>query len=507
MSGALDELKEAGREIYLLGHAGAVLGWDQETYMPPAAVEERSEQLSLLEGLLHDRLTDSRLKKLFDELGATEENPAGTAAESEVDRGYVRKFFRDYTLATKLPKKLVVELARQSSIGQNRWGEARKESDFSLFEPVLTKLLELSREKAELYGYENHPYDALIDQYEPGMRTAKVKKVFDDLIPGLKNLLGKIETAEQVENGFLHAAYPVELQRQFSREVLEDIGYDFERGRLDDSAHPFTTTLGADDVRVTSRYNDSYFPTGIFGVVHECGHGLYELGFSDEIRGNILADGASLGIHESQSRMWENIIGRSRFFWQRYFTRLGELFPQPLLDTDEEAFFRAINKVEPSFIRIDADEVTYNLHIALRFGLELDMISGKLPVRNLPDEWNRRFTDLLGLTPADDAEGVLQDIHWSFAAFGYFPTYTLGNLYGAQFFSALERDLPDWAELIRTGDFSSLLTWMRERLHRHGSVYTSEELCERVTGAALDPRHFIQYLNEKFGSVYELSGD
>ena len=507
MSGALDELKEAGREIYLLGHAGAVLGWDQETYMPPAAVEERSEQLSLLEGLLHDRLTDSSLKRLFAELGATEENPGGTAAETDVDRGYVRKFFRDYTLAAKLPKKLVVELARQSSIGQNRWAEARKKSDFSIFEPVLTRLLELSREKAGLYGYEDHPYDALVDQYEPDMRTAKIKEVFDGLIPGLKSLLSKIGAAGQVDDGFLHAAYPVELQRQFCREILEDIGYDFRRGRLDESAHPFTTTLGADDVRVTSRYNDSFFPTGLFGVIHECGHGLYELGFSDEIRGNILADGASLGIHESQSRTWENIIGRSRFFWQRYFPRLVELFPQPLLDTEEKGFFRAVNKAEPSFIRIDADEVTYNLHIALRFGLELDMISGDLPVRNLPDEWNRRFKDLLGLTPPDDAQGVLQDIHWSFAAFGYFPTYTLGNLYGAQFFTALKSNYPDWEERIRTGDFSTLLEWMRERIHRHGSVYTSEELCERVTGAGLDPRNFIDYLNDKFGSVYELSGD
>lgn len=514
MGEAFTRLSEKGRELYILSHTAAILSWDQETYMPPKAVEERSEQLSRLEGLAHDVLVSDELGRLFRELGADDigsprddrSRARGTSLK-DIQRAYIRKFYRDFLREKKLPKKLVTDLAREASVAQQRWVEARKGDDFSRFEPNLKRLLELVCEKVEKLGYEDHPYDALLDLFEPEATVAQVKPVFEKLKTGLKEMIDRIGRSQQVDNRFLYRSYPVDKQERFGRRVLEDMGYDFERGRLDLSAHPFTSTLGSDDVRLTTRYNENFFGTGIFGSIHEGGHGLYELGFAEEIRGNLLADGISLGIHESQSRMWENLVGRSMAFWKHYYPELTGMFPDALGDISLDAFYRGINRVEPSPIRVEADEVTYNLHIILRFELELELVTGGLKVENLPSAWNDKMQELLGFVPRNDAEGVLQDVHWSHGAFGYFPTYSLGNLYAAQFFHTAESRLPDLASDIESGNLTVLLEWLRENIHAHGSVYTADELCRKVTGESLKPKYFLDYLRDKVGTVYELPGD
>jgi carboxypeptidase Taq len=506
MSGGFEAVREIGRRIHLLTHINALLGWDQEVYMPDGAIAERAEQLSYIEGLVYDETTSKDLGSALRELGASEEAPRGKKGLGDIESAHVRILFNMYRKQTKLPKQLVMETAKETSIAQNKWVEARKKKDYKLFEPHLARLLELTAEKIEKLGWKEHPYDVLLDDFEPGATTATVTPVFARLREGLKDLVQQIGAAEQVDAGFVTRRYDRTKQEQFGRNVLEAIGYDFNRGRLDISAHPFTTTLGADDVRITTRYNENFFNTGIFGIIHEAGHALYELGFSDEIRGGILADGTSLGIHESQSRMWENMIGRGFSFWKRYYAKLQSLFPEPLQDISLEQFYRGINKVEPSFIRVEADEVTYNLHIILRFELELALITGELSPANLPDAWNSKFADFFGITPPNDAEGVLQDIHWSMGAYGYFPTYALGNLYSAQFFTAMKKAMPDIEEKIEAGTFTEILRWLREHIHASGSIYTAGEVCRNISGSDLDPGYFLKYIDKKFGAVYGLSG-
>jgi len=319
----------------------------------------------------------------------------------------------------------------------------------------------------------------------------------------LTKLLDKIKgSGKTVDTEFLNRDYDIEKQRSFGLQVLETLGFEFKRGRLDKSAHPFTTALGASDVRITTRYDSRFFPTAIFGTIHECGHGLYELGFDPTIRGTLLAEGASLGLHESQSRMMENMIGRSRAFWVHFYPELKRLFPDSLADVQLRRFYEGINGVAPSYIRVEADEVTYNLHILLRFELEKQLVSGDLAVNDLPEAWNAKMEQLLGLTPPDDARGVLQDVHWSGGMLGYFPTYTLGNLYAAQFFNVLKADVPEWSKQVEEGQFQTILAWLREKIHKHARVYPAGELCTRVTGQSLNPRYLLDYLEEKFGDIY-----
>jgi len=504
MNSSLSRLKEIDREIQLLEHTTALLGWDQETYMPEKAIEERAQQHSLLSGIIHDKLTGKETSTLLSSLGIKDSAGAAESPLGETDRAFLRKFSRDFYRETKIPKGLVVDFSREASLSQAAWIEARKKSDFSVFAPHLEKILELTKDKAEKIGYAEHPYDALLDEYEPFATTSYVKSIFETLKPKLRNLVKEISRAGQVDDSFLKNKYSVDLQEKFGREILVDLGYEFDRGRLDVSAHPFTTTLGFNDIRITTRYREDSFKTGLFGIIHECGHGLYELGIDEKIAGTVLAQGTSLGIHESQSRTWENMIGLSLPFWKYYYPKLRKMFPTQLDGVTLEQFYRGINRSEPSLIRIDADEVTYSLHIILRFELELQMISGELKVRDLPEAWNSGMKELLGITPADDAEGVLQDVHWSFGAIGYFPTYALGNLYGAQFFQKLDRDLGGVVEIMERGDFKKILGWLRDNIHRYGSIYTAEELCMNATGEALNPDYFIDYLEKKYSGIYGL---
>lgn len=498
-------LKEIDAEIQLLGKTEAALGWDQQTYMPEAAVEERSEQLALLSTLVHLRETSDEVGELLGKLGASDENPLGSADLPETDRALVRAFYRDHTRLTRIPGELVNRITKARSVAQSVWEQARAENDFPKFAPRLQEVLDLTLEIAECVGYDEHPYDALLDQYEPGMSTADVARVFAELREGLVPLVAAIAEAKQVNDRVLSRDFPEAGQERFGHEVLDAIGFEKKRGRLDRSAHPFTTNLGFDDIRLTTRYNAAYFPTALFGTIHEAGHGMYEQGFSQELRKSRLADGTSLGIHESMSRFWENIVGRSRNFWEHFYPRFKEIFPDQTADIELDEFYRAVNKVEPSFIRVEADEVTYSLHIILRFELEQRLADRSLAVSDLPEAWNDAFENMLGIRPDTDVDGVLQDIHWSFGLIGYFPTYALGNVYGLQFVGAMKRDLTNFDELVRRGEFAPIKGWLGDKIHRHGRAKLPMELCREITGADLSANHFLSYLREKYREVYSLT--
>jgi carboxypeptidase Taq len=473
--------------------------------MPAEAVGERSEQLELLSGLIHDRLTGREMGELLSDAGAGEASPAGPEGLPQLERAFLRELYRSFRRASRLPRRLVTELAKQTAIGQARWAEARKAADFRLFSPQLQIILALVKESASCLGWEEQPYDPLLDEYEPWMKTAEVERVFSGLRSRLTDLVQRIVgSRKKPDTAFLKAGYEPAKQREFSRRVLKAIGYDFQRGRLDETAHPFTITLGRADVRLTTRYNPSFIVSGIFGTIHEAGHGLYELGIGEELAGTLLADGASMGIHESQSRMWENLFGRSLPFWQHFFPDLQALFPDALAGIGVEEFYRGINAVQPSLIRVEADEVTYNLHILARFELEKRLIAGELGVEDLPVAWNQQYRDLLDIDPPDDAQGVLQDIHWSMGSFGYFPTYALGNLYAAQLFHVLRRDLSGLDQHLARGEFAPILAWLREKVHRLGRTLPATELCRQVTGQDLDPGFLLSYLEGKYGGIYGL---
>ncbi len=493
----LHELRELDRRIHRLAAIKATLEWDLETYLPPAAIEERSEQLALLEGMVHDLQTSPFLGPLTSEL-------AEATLPTDEDRALVRLHRREYDRASRLPKELVERQARLVGVAQPAWAQARKESDFSKFAPHLGPLVALAREKADLLGWQDHPYDALLDEYEPGTTSAEVKAVFDGLETGVANLVRTLAARPQVRNDFLSRAFPRAAQERIGRQVSGDLGFDWNAGRLDVTTHPFCTTLGPHDVRITTRYDENFFNMALYGIIHETGHALYEQGIDPKFGASILASGTSLGIHESQSRFWENFIGRSRPFVDRYFPVFQQAYPDSLADVDADAFYRGINLVEPSFIRVEADEVTYSLHIILRFRLEMALLDGSLKVADVPHAWNELFTKLFGVTPPNDAQGCLQDVHWAMGGLGYFPTYALGNLYAAQFFDSLKTALPDWEALVRRGEFAPLLAWLRTNIHRHGRVYTAGDLCRRVTGGPLDPSHFLRYLTQKYGAVYGL---
>lgn len=491
---AIRELMDLDREARLLERTMAVLSWDQETGMPERAVEERSAQIALLQGLVHERDTAARVQELLDH--------AGQEADSSVEHAFVREKRRRYEQQTRLPESLVRELAETGSRGQSAWVRARRDNDFASFRPWLEKLVGLNCQVADCLGYEETRYDALLDQYEPYATTAEVTRQFRELREGLVPLVRRIGEAAPVDISFLRRSYPVEQQREFSDYLMRTLGYEIDRGRLDLSAHPFTTTLGTHDVRITTRFTEGAPESGIFSTIHETGHALYELGVAEELTGTLLAEGTSLGIHESQSRLWENMIGRSRAFWTAHLAKLREFFPDQLEGLTLEQFYRGINHVEPSLIRVEADEVTYSLHVILRFELEQELIAGNLSVADLPEAWRAKMKELLGVVPDTDSNGVLQDVHWSMGAFGYFPTYALGNLYGAQFLQTMEKEIPSMWEAISTGDTGPVLEWLRRRIHQHGKVKSAGELVREITGAPPSPGAFLEYLHAKYADIY-----
>ncbi len=495
---SLDALKDHLASVSDLRAAAALLEWDQETYMPPGAAQSRAHQLATLKTVAHERLTSDTVGTLLDALEAD-------TPEADLDRALVRIARRDYDRATRLSADFVSRFATAKARALEAWKHARQDDDFARFAPHLREVVDLSVEQAEALGYRDNRYDALLDEYEPGATTAEVERVFGDLRGSLVPVVRALGEAEPPDDSVLRRSFDPERQWHFGLEVARALGYDFVHGRQDRSAHPFTTSFSVGDVRITTRVAPSFFPTGLFGTIHEAGHALYEQGIDPALDRTPLAGGTSLGMHESQSRLWENLVGRSRGFWRWAYPRLRQTFPAVLAGVGEDAFYRAVNRVRPSLIRVEADEVTYNLHVMLRFELETALLGGSLAVRDVPEAWNEGMRDLLGLAPPSDAEGCLQDIHWALGALGYFPTYTLGTLASVQLFEAAQRDLGDLDAMFERGAFEPVLGWMREHVHRWGRARSASEIMEEATGGPLSAEPWLGYVRRKFGAVYGVS--
>ncbi|MDB6117010.1 MAG: Thermostable carboxypeptidase 1 [Verrucomicrobiaceae bacterium] len=475
-------------EIALLESTAATLGWDQETYMPPKALEHRAQQMGYLGGKGHALFTLRKFRLLLDKAEGEELQP--------VQAANVREWRRLNNRSIRLSKRLVEEFSIASSRAKAAWVEARKNSDFAQFAPHLDKLVQLTRKKAEKWSYTTEPYDALLDEFEPGAQAVQISTLFDSLRPQLSALAKEaVVRSAGVPAHALEGDYPVHLQQQLNREVAESIGFDFEGGRIDTTTHPFCTKLGPHDQRLTTRYDPKDFTSSLFGILHEAGHGLYEQGLPPADYGLPSGTFVSLGIHESQSRLWENHVGRSRPFWERWLPRAKEIFPALTLSLED--FLRALHRAEFSFIRVEADEATYDLHILLRFLLERRMLNRELKIKDLPQAWNEQFEDLFGLTPPDNARGCLQDIHWSMGALGYFPTYTLGNLNAAQLYHAAQQ-VPAIAEACAAAEYVPLLGWLRHHIHSKGATLTSGELITAATGSPTDASWHLAHLRSRF---------
>ncbi|MCZ7547124.1 MAG: carboxypeptidase M32 [Anaerolineae bacterium] len=499
MTTSIERLKARLADYRSIEEAMALLSWDQQTHMPKGGAPARARQLATLSKLAHQTLVSSETADL---LAAAEDEAAALDYDAD-DAAFVRAARRDYDRWAKLPTEWVTTFASTTSQAHHVWEKARAEKDYAAFAPWLTKIIDLCRQRVDYIGYEDRPYDALLDIYEPGMKTAEVGAIFDDLKAGLVPLVQKVlSRAGRTDDSVLHQAYDVDKQWRFGEAIIRDFGYDFERGRQDRSVHPFTTSFSVGDVRITTRFDPNWLAPALFATMHEAGHALYQQNVAQAFEGTILADGASLGVHESQSRLWENIVGRSRGFWGHYYPRLQALFPEQLGNVDVETFYCAVNTVRPSFIRVEADELTYNLHIMLRFELENALLEGDLDVEDAPAAWNDKMEELLGIQPIDDAQGILQDTHWSSGGFGYFPAYSLGNLLSAQLYAKAVADAPDIPDQIARGEFSALLGWMREHVHRHGRKYMPAELVQRATGEPMQARAYMDYLRAKYGAIY-----
>jgi carboxypeptidase Taq len=497
----LEEVKARLIEIDDLQSASALLGWDQNTYMPPGGAPARGRQIATLQRLAHEKSTDPALGKLLDELQSYAENLPYDSDEASL----IRVARRDYERAVRVPSSFVAQFSEHSSASFQAWTAARPANDFVKMQPYLEQTLDLSRQFADFFpGYE-HIADPLIDVSDYGMKASTVRAIFAELREQLVPIVQAITTQPPADAACLHQVFPEEQQWAFGLEVIKRFGYDFERGRQDKAPHPFTTEFSIGDVRITTRVKEKDLSEALFGTLHEAGHAMYEQGVNTAFESTPLANGTSSGVHESQSRLWENIVGRSRGFWHFFYPRLQKVFPDQLGDVALETFYRAINKVERSLIRTDADEVTYNLHVLLRFDLELKLLEGELSVRDLPEAWHDRFKADLSIVPPDDRDGVMQDIHW-YAGFigGQFQGYTLGNILSAQFFEAALQAHPQITGEIEAGKFGALHGWLKENIYRHGRKFTAPELIERVTGGALSIDPYVRYLRTKYGELYTL---
>jgi len=493
-----DEVKRRLAEIHYLGRAKALFDWDERTMMPPGGAESRAEQVAALVRVRHEKLASDELGRLLDEL-----QPFGEELSYESDEAaLIRVARRDHEKARRVPVELLAEMARAASVAENVWREAKRRNDFGLFLPHLDRNVYLRLRYAHCFERE-HVYDPLLDDYEPGMKTSEVTAILADLREALVPLVEEVSPrAAEVDDTFLRKTFPVDGQRALVRRMLGALPMPSESWRLDETTHPFQMSLSPTDVRLTTRYDEDDLPAAVFAALHEYGHGLYENGVDPALDGTPLGRPTSLGLHESQSRMWENHVGRSLPFWRRFYGALDESFPGSLDGVGAEGFFRAVNKVQPSLIRIEADELTYDLHILLRFELECELFEGELEPRDLPEAWNERTQSYLGIEVPDDAHGVLQDVHWAGGDFGYFPTYSLGNVIAAQLWEKAREALPDLDNQIEAGDFEPLREWLREHVHRHGRKFSAAEVVERATGRPIEVGPYVRYLTSKFRTLY-----
>jgi carboxypeptidase Taq len=503
------ELCTLVRGVSTLGSISALLGWDQETYMPAGGVDARAEQQGLLAGIIHERKTHAKIGDLI----AACEGEVGKSIEAgSAEAANVREMRRDYDLATKLPKNLVEEWATTTSKASEEWKHAREKSDFKKFAPWLTKVMDLCKDKARCYGVPKggEVYDALLNEYEPGITAAEIEQVFTPLRARLSDLIHRVASSKaKVDTKILSAKVPAEAQHTFGQYVLGAMGFDLGAGRLDTTTHPFCSGVAPGDTRLTTRYRGEKFTDALYGTLHEMGHGLYEQGLPKKgaHAGTPLAGDISLGIHESQSRMWENMVGRSREFWAWALPQVKKQYgphAKAFKTAKVEDLYRAVNTCTPSFIRVEADEGTYNLHVMIRFEIERGLLSGSLSIKDVPGAWNAKYKEYLGLKVPDDRRGCLQDVHWSFGLVGYFPTYTLGNLYAAQLWETINKKIKDLPARIAKGDFAALKKWLNTNIHAHGRRYRAAELCEKVTGKPLSADPLMRHLEGKLGGVYGL---
>jgi carboxypeptidase Taq len=494
------DLKERLKTIEDLRGAERTLVWDQATYMPPKAVAARGRQLALLSSLSHERLADPAIARLLDSVQPWAERQ-GTDSDAAA---IVRVTRRDHERAARVPPEFVRRLSEHSALSYDTWQRARPANDFAAVRANLETTVELSRELAAFHPGYAHPYDALIDLAEDGMTVAPVRTLFAELRKGLVPLIDTIKKRPLPDDGCLHGDFPEAAQKAFAEKIVKSFGYDFSRGRQDKTAHPFMIKLARGDVRITTRYRNNDLSDGLFSTMHEAGHAMYEQGIADALEGTPLFSGTTAGVHESQSRLWENLVGRSKPFWQRWYGELQASFPGQV-KADVDTFHRAVNRVEASLLRTDADEVTYNLHVMMRFDFELDLLEGRLKVADLPEAWRARIKQDLGVAPSDDRDGAMQDVHWYGGVVGgQFQSYTLGNIMSAQFFAAARRDLRDLDSQISAGEYAPLRGWLTEKIYKHGRKFTAPEIVERATGEPLSIKPYLSYLNTKYGALYGL---
>lgn len=497
---AAQQLRERLHTISDMHIAIALLHWDQQTYMPKGGISTRAETIATLSNLAHRMSTDTDMHRMVDAVT--------DRFDPETDDGALARLARrNFDRATRLPAELVTDLARTTALAEPAWVEARSRGEWNTFAPHLFRIVELQKQVAESYGYTTHPYDALLDEYEPDATKAQLEIMFDELkhaiVPLVRDIAAKsdlpIDRARPLYNTFDEVK-----QETFGRDCITRFGYDWQHGRQDRTVHPFCISFTSQDVRITTRFDTNFLQPALFGTMHEAGHAMYEQGVNPGYVRTPLGSGVSMGVHESQSRLWENLIGRSRAFWTYFYPQLQQVFPEALGNTNLDAFYRAVNTVAPSLIRVEADEVTYNLHTLLRFELEVALLDGTLTIAELPDAWNAKSKEYLGISPTSDADGALQDIHWSGGMFAYFPTYTIGNVLAVQLFDAATKAHPTIMDEAARGEFTSLHTWLKNNIYQYGSKYKPQDLIERATGSRMNTAPYIRYLREKFGELYSL---
>jgi carboxypeptidase Taq len=494
----LNELRERLGEIVDLNRASALLGWDQQTMMPPRGTEGRSDQLSTIDRMSHELFVSDEMGRLLDELAEHE----GELDPESVDAALIRVTRRDWEKARRVPGELRSELTRAEVLGVPAWAEARQNSDFEAFLPYLEKNIDLKRRYIACFADTGKSdYDILLDDYQEDARSEEITAIFERVKEVVIPLIREVAAAEPVETSFAHGHFPVEKQELFGREILEGLGYSSEAWRLDPTVHPFATSISIDDIRLTTRYSEADAES-IFHTAHEFGHGIYEHGIDPALERTPLVELNSMVLHESQSRLWENLVCRSRPFWRHFFPRLQELFPGQLNGTTDEQWWRYVNRVQPDFIRVEADEITYGMHIILRYELEQEIIAGRLDPRDVPGAWNAKMKEYLGLDVPDDARGILQDVHWSGGSFGYFPTYLLGTIASVQIWERVRADLPDLDSQMESGEFGPLRDWLGEKLYRWGRRYSPDDMLERIVGGPLDVEPYLAYLKSKVEAVY-----
>lgn len=478
-----------------------VIYWDMRTGAPRKGIERRSEAVGALSAETFKLSTSTEMGELLAQLSTSDQKEQ----LDDINRRLVEETAKEYERNRKIPPELYREYVVLTSQAESAWEEAKENNDFPGFVPYLEKIIALNRQFITLWGVKSTPYDTLLDMYEPGLTTVELDRLFGELRARLVPLAEQIASSKhKPDTSFLEGTFDKEAQKKFSKLILKDMGYDFDAGRLDESVHPFATGLSTGDVRITTRYLPHDVTSALFGTIHEGGHALYEQNIKPELNGTLLSSGTSMGIHESQSRLWENMIGRSLGFWQRYLPDLQGCFPGQLEDVSPEDFYRGINVVEPSLIRIEADELTYNLHIMIRYEIEKMLFNENLSPIDLPEVWNRKYQEALGITPANDAEGVLQDVHWSGGAFGYFPSYSLGNMYAAQMMVIARHKLPNLDQQVASGDLLPLKEWLTEQVYQHGKLLQPSEIIERISGKSLESSHLCNYLEDKYREIYKL---